>query len=297
MGVPIVSQTITYTNPRTGETKKYATTNIQLAAQVKDIQQSGFIIDKIEGASTGHKRQYTVNYSRPKSTSNTNKPVVETITEEIPVVEETKNVDIPNVAPLPVKSQLEQLEEKVGDTSKYKIDPTIKNTPAGTTATPETLIFRETGSGIEVKPSYQQQVKDYTEGTENLRNEMNRLKKYMVGYQDNDPTKPIYVTKTRAKADFDYRPFDADYFQADVDIKNQINPIEKNIETIDKNISDVKGYSLYIQDQIKNIQGVPDDTMFEVDFDADGTVDDVFTKTRFNDYLNKQLKENRETID
>jgi len=305
MGVPIVSHTITYTNPRTGETSKFRTTNIQLQNQIDDIQKSGFIIDKIESASTLKNKPYNVNYTRSSggggsggsSSSNTKKEETK-IVEEIPVVEETKKVDIPKITKtISPSTAAEKLAEQIGDVSRYKPNETIKNVPAGTTATPETLVFRETGSGIEVKPSFQQQVKDYTEGTENLRTEMNRLQKYLVGYQDNNPTKPIYVTKTRANADFGYKPFDADYLQADVDIKNQIKPIEKNIETIDKNIKDVKGYSLYIEDQIKNIADVPDDTMFEVDFDADGTVDDVFNKTRFNDYLQKQLKENRETID
>jgi len=297
MGVPIVSQTITYTNPRTGETSKYRTTNYEIANQVEDIQKSGFIIDKIESASKSHKRQYTAIYNRSSGGGSSNnkkeeKKVVEKTPEEI---EETIP-NIPDAKSLPSKSKLKTIEEKVGNVDRYKIDPTIKNNPASTTATPETLIFRDTGSGIEVKPSYQQKVKQYNENTENLRAEMNRIKKYFIGYENNDPTKPIYVTKTRSKADFGYSPSDTDYLQASIDIQNQAKPINQNINTIDNTIKDVKGYSVYLQDQLKNIEDAPQDAMFEVDFDSDGVVDDVFTKNRFNDYLNKELKKNKEFV-
>ena len=64
MGVPVVSQTITYTDPKTGETKKYRTTNTEVARQVEDIERSGYVVDSIESASTGHKKQYSYTYNK-----------------------------------------------------------------------------------------------------------------------------------------------------------------------------------------------------------------------------------------
>lgn len=223
-----------------------------------------------------------------------NSSVVKDSTKDI-VTSNTNKTDVNSfpVAPIASTSRINALENKIGINGKtYNVDQTILNVPVGTTSTPENLVFRDTDSGIEVKPSFRQKVDTFQENIKKTHGERDRLKQYKIGLTDNDPSQPIYITKTKAAADFGFKPKDYDYMQSDIDLGNIETETLDNLKSVNLAIDSSGDYLEKLSGSLKSVDKNTDvGARWNMDFGNDGVVDTVYSKSRVQDYLKQKIKD------